>query len=78
MAELKVHAAVARIVELENIEVSDEEIAEALELICKQNQITMDQLKAVYDSAFEKTVVRSVQTRKVMDLIRQAAVIKEM
>ena len=78
VAELKVHAAVARIVELENIEVSDEEIAEALELICKQNQITMDQLKAVYDSAFEKTVVRSVQTQKVMYLIRQAAVIKEM
>jgi len=78
VAELKVHAAVARSVELENVEVSDQEIADSLEEICKQNRISMEQLEAVYDHEFEKTVVRSVQTRKVMELIRKAAVIKEL
>ena len=44
-AALRNQAAVAKIVELEQLEATKEEIAEALALICRQNNLTMDQMK---------------------------------
>ena len=43
--------------------------------ICRQNNITMEQLKEQYDAALEQAVVNSVLTGKVMRLIRDAAII---
>ena len=72
-AMLRSQAAVEKIVELEHLEASDQEIAEALALICRQNNMTMEQLKPYYNAEFEQAVIRSVLTSKVMGLIRDAA-----
>ena len=74
-AALRRDAAVAKIVELENLEASKEEIGEAVALICRQNNITVEELKPHYDAEFEKAVIHSVLTGKVMRLIRDAAII---
>ena len=67
----------AEIAKLENLEVSQEEIGEAVALICRQNNMTMEQIKPYYDEEFEKALVKSVLTGKAMHLIREAAVITE-
>ena len=70
---LKNQAAVAEIVRLENITVNEQEMAEAKAIICRRNGITMEQLKEYYDANFEQAVIKSVQTGKVMCLIRDNA-----
>ena len=72
-AALKSQATVDEIVRLENIQVTEAEMAEAKAIICRRNGITMEQLKEYYDESFEKAVIRSVQTGKVMCLIRDNA-----
>ena len=72
-AMLRSQATIEKIVELENLEATSQEIAEALALICRQNNMTMEQLKPYYNAEFEKAVTRSVLTSKVMGLIRDAA-----
>ncbi len=72
-AALRNKAAIAKIVELENLVPEQEEIAQALNLICRQNNVTMEQLREYYDEEFEKAVCDSVLTSKVMQLIRDAA-----
>ena len=72
-ASLRVQATVDKIAELENLTASDEEIAEALAIIAKQNNMTVEQLKPYYDAEFEQAVIKSVLTSKVMQLIREAA-----
>ncbi len=76
-AALRNLAAVDKIVELEHLEATQEEIGEAIAVICRQNGITTEQLKPHYDAEFEKAVIRSVLTTKVMKLIRESAVITE-
>ena len=70
---LKCQAAVEKIVELEKLEASQEEISQAVAVIARQNKMTLEQLKPYYDAEFEKAVVNSVLTSKVMRLIRDAA-----
>lgn len=70
---LRNHAAVLKIAELEKLEPETEEISQALAMICRQNNLTMDQLKEYYDAEFEVAVMKSVLTSKVMRLIRDAA-----
>jgi len=72
-AALRNHAAVAKIVELEQLEATQEEIAQTLAVIARQNKLTMEQLKDYYDAEFEAAVMKSVLTSKVMRLIRDAA-----
>lgn len=72
-AEVRKEAAVREIVRLEKLEVSQEEIGEAVALICRQNNITVEQLRPHYDDVFEQAVIKSVLTGKVMGLIREAA-----
>ena len=60
-------------IEIEGLTAEKEEIAEALALICRQNGMTMEQLKPHYDAQFEQAVIKSVLTGKVMRLIREAA-----
>jgi trigger factor len=67
------HAAVLKIAELEHLEPSSEEISRMLAVICRQNNLTMDRLKEVYDAEFEVAVMKSILTNKVMRLIRDAA-----
>ena len=76
-AALRSQAAIEKIVELESLTAESDEIAQALAMICRQNNMTMEQLKPYYDTEFEKAVTRSVLTSKVMRLIRDAADIAE-
>jgi len=72
-AALRNLAAVDKIVEIEKLEASQEEIGQAIALVCRQNGITAEQLKEYYSPAFEKALMRSIMTTKVMQLIRDAA-----
>ena len=60
-------------VKLEGLEASKEEIGEAVALICRQNKITVEELKPHYDAQFEQAVIKSVLTGKVLRLIQDAA-----
>ena len=70
---VKIQAAIELIISMENLEASKEEIGEAVALIARQNNMTLEQLKPYYDAEFEAAVTRSVLTSKVMKLIRDSA-----
>lgn len=76
-AALRCRAAIDEIVMIEGLEADQEEISKTLVAICRQNNITMEQLKEQYDAALEQAVINSVLTGKVMRLIRDAAIITE-
>lgn len=70
---VRVQAAIEQIVDLEGLQADKEEIGQAVALIARQNNLTLEQLKPYYDAEFEQAVIRSVLTSKVMRLIRDAA-----
>ncbi len=70
---VRMEAAIDKIVELEKLEATEEEIGQAISIICRQNNMTVEQLKPHYDAQFEQAVIKSVLTSKVMRLIRDAA-----
>ena len=76
-AALRNMAAVDKIVELEGIEATQEDLGQAIALVCRENGVTPEQLKEYYTPEFEKALMRSVLTTKVMQLIRDSAVISE-
>ena len=76
-AALRNQAAVDKVVELEGLEASQQDIAQALAVIARQNGMTVEQLKEHYDAEFEQAVVKSVLTSKAMSLIRAAAEVVE-
>ena len=74
---IRSRAAIDEIVQIEGLEADKEDIAQALAIICRQNNITMDQLKEQYDAALEQAVINSVLAGKAMQLIRAAAIVEE-
>ncbi len=74
---VRCRAAIDEIVMAEGLEADQESIGKTLAAICRQNNITMEQLKEHYDAAMEQAVVNSVLTGKVMHLIREAAIVEE-
>ncbi len=76
-AALRNLAAIDKIVELEGLEATKDEIGQAVAVIARQNNMTVEDLKPYYDEEFEKAVIRNVLTTKVMQLIRDHAVIDE-
>ncbi len=72
---VRVQAAIEQIVSLENLEPSEEEIGQAIAIIARQNRMTVEQLKEYADAEFHAAVTRSVLTSKVMQLIRDNAII---
>ena len=76
-ATLRNQAAIERVVELENLEVTQDDVARALAVVCRQNNMTMEQLKPYCDDEFQRAINRSVLTSKVMSLIRENADIAE-
>ena len=66
-------AAVDTIIQLENLTAEQEDISQALALVCRQNGLTMEQLRDMYDAEMEKAVTNSVLTSKAVRLIRDAA-----
>ena len=77
LVAIKTRAAVDEIVQLEGLEATQEDIGQALALIARQNNLTLDQLKEAYDAQLEQAVINSVLTSKVMGLIRDAAIVEE-
>ncbi|MBO7253190.1 MAG: trigger factor [Oscillospiraceae bacterium] len=76
-ASVRIQAAIEQVVYAENMEATKEEIGEAMAVIARQNNMTVEQLKPYCDAEFEAAVVRSVLTSKVMKLIRDNAEITE-
>ena len=76
-ATLRNQAAIEKIVELENLEVDQNDVARALAVVCRQNNMTMEQLKPYCDDEFQRAINRSVLTSKVMSLIWEHADIAE-
>ena len=76
-ASVRIQAAIEQVVYMENMEATKEEIGQAMAVIARQNNMTVEQLKPYVDAEFEAAVVRSVLTSKVMKLIRDAAEIEE-
>ncbi len=70
---IRTQAAVEKIAELEGLEASQQDIGEAVALIARQNNMTVEQLKPYYNAEFEAAVIRSVLTQKVMELVRKEA-----
>ena len=73
---VRVQAAIEQIVDLEGLQADKEEIGQAVALIARQNNLTLEQLKPYYDAEFEQAVIRSVLTSKVMRIIRDAALVE--
>ena len=74
---VKVQAAIELIADLEQLEATKEELGEALALVARQNNMTVEQIKPYYDAEFEQALIRSVLTGKVMGLVRENALITE-
>ena len=74
---VKMQATIELIADLEQMEASKEEISEAVAIVARQNNMTVEQLKPYYDAEFEQAIIRSVLTGKVMAFIREAAIITE-
>ena len=72
---LRNKAAIDKIVELEKLEPTQEEITTMLQAICRQNNLTMEQLRDCYDEQLEEAVMQSVLTTKVLGLIRENATV---
>lgn len=73
MAALRNQAAIDRIVELEQLEATEEEIGQAVAMVAHQNNMTVEQLKPYYTDQFRQAVIKSVLSGKVMALIREHA-----
>ncbi len=73
---VRIQAAIEQIVDLEGLQADKEEIGQAVALIARQNDMTIEQLKPFYDAEFEQAVIRSVLTSKALRLIRDAAVVE--
>ena len=74
---VRVQAAIEQIVDLEQLQADKEEIGQAVALIARQNNMTLEQLKPYYDAEFEQAVIRSVLTSKALRLVRDAALIEQ-
>ena len=73
----KTQMAVDRIVELEKLVPTQEEMGNAIALVAQQNGLTVEQLRPYYDAELERAIVRSILASKVSELIRANATITE-
>ena len=74
-AALRNQAAIDKIVELEKLGATQEEIGQAVAVVAQQNNLTVEQLKPYYNEEFEQAIIKSVLTGKVMALIREHAAV---
>ena len=70
---IRANAAIAKIIELEGLTATEEELQQAMELVCEQNRMTFEQMKPYITQEFTDAVRHSVLTGKVMELIRLSA-----
>lgn len=65
--------AIAEIAEAERIEADEASVAAAIQRMCDENGLTVEQLTGRLDEAAQNAIVRSVITDKVLDRIRDLA-----
>ena len=74
---LRIQVVISEVVKLEKMEVTDEEMEAALEVICRQNNMSIEMLKPHIDAEFTAAITRSILMGKVMRLIRDEADVVE-
>ena len=67
---------IAAIADAEGIQADEASVAEAIQDICRQNNMTVDQLTQVLDETAQNAIVRNVVTQKVLDFILENAEIE--
>ena len=72
---VKVEATIEEIVSIENLEATEAEIDEAVDVVARQNHMTVEELKPYFNPEFKQAIIRSVLTGKVMSLIRENATV---
>lgn len=60
----------------ENVQADEASVAEAIQEICRQNHMSVEQLSAHIDQAAQDAIVQNVITQKVLDLIRANAIVE--
>ena len=68
-AAVRMRAAIERIVELEKLEATEQEMDDAYAVVCRRNNITMAELQENMDENLRKAIENSVLAGKVMRLI---------
>ena len=74
---LRIRTAIEKIVELEGITVSDEELAVAITEVANQNNLTPEQMEPYINEELMDAVKRSVELKKAMQIVRENAVLTE-
>ena len=74
---VQMQAAIELIADMEQLSATEEELQQALAVVARQNNMTLEQIQPFYDAEFAQALARSVLTGKVMHLIREHAVITE-
>ena len=74
---LRIRCAIEKIVELENITVSQEDMTAAVADVAKENNLTVEEMQAYVNEEFLSAVQRSIEMKKVMKLVRESAVLTE-
>ena len=72
---VQLQAAIELIADLEQLEPTKEELGEAMALVARQNNMTVEQLEPYCDAQFEQALARSVIASKVLKLIRENATV---
>ena len=70
---LRIQKAAERIALLEGITATDEDVANELAAICRQNHMTMEQLRPHLNAQFEATVRDNIRMKKAIDFVRAHA-----
>ncbi len=69
--------AIDEIARLEGIEADEQSVLEALDMICRENGVTIDQLRPQMDDAFQAAVERSVVNQKALNRLVELSEIEE-
>lgn len=74
---LRIRTAIEKIVELEGITVSQEDMTAAVAEVATQNQLTAEEMQSYVNEEFLSAVQRSVEMKKVLKLVREHAILTE-
>ena len=72
---VKLEAAIEEIVSIENLEATEAEIDEAVDVVARQNRMTVEELKPYFNVEFKQAIIRSILSGNVMSLIRENATV---
>ena len=64
---------IAEIAQAENIEADEQSVADAITALCRENNMSIDEMQKYMTEEFQSAVVRSVITDKVLKLIQESA-----